>query len=171
MKKNITALTRFLSASDVKVQLFSMKNYCCKKNSFLDEFVWSWIRGSRHTCRHALLAPEKTRSSRRSRYPTPRSERDKIERFARLHQQRQDQRQQQQQHLHQYTATKSFSLRSRSSCLAVTSSITGSASFCLPAEPRDEADSSAFVLAAASTWPRRIDTNASTVRRMIVVPG
>lgn len=55
------------------------------------------------------------------------------------------------QHLHQYTATKSFSLRSRSSCLAVTSSITGSASFCLPAEPRDEADSSAFVFAAAST--------------------
>jgi len=73
------------------------------------------------------------------------------------------------EHLHQYTATKSFSLRSRSSCLAVTSSITGSASFCLPAEPRDEADSSAFVLAAASTWPRRTETSASTLRRIIVL--
>lgn len=51
----------------------------------------------------------------------------------------------------------------------VTSSITGSASFCLPAEPRGEADSSAFVLAAASTWPRRADTNANTVSRTIVL--
>jgi len=73
------------------------------------------------------------------------------------------------EHLHQYTATKSFSLRSRSSCLAVTSSITGSASFCLPVEPRDEVDSSAFVLAAASTWPRRTEINANTLRRMIVL--
>jgi len=72
----------------------------------------------------------------------------------------------QQQNLHQYTATKSFSLRRRSSCLAVTSSITGSASLCLPAELRDEVSSSAFVLAAASTWPRRVDAiNASTARR------
>jgi len=71
----------------------------------------------------------------------------------------------QRQNLHQYTATKSFSLRRRSSCLAVTSSITGSASLCLPAEPRDEASSSAFVLAAA-TWLRRVDAiKASTVRR------
>lgn len=73
------------------------------------------------------------------------------------------------EHLHQYTATKSFSLRSRSSCLAVTSSITGSVSFCLPAEPRDEVDSSAFVLVAASTWPRRTEINASTLRRMMVL--
>lgn len=68
-------------------------------------------------------------------------------------------------HLHQYTATKSFSLRSRSSCFALTSSMTGSVSL-WPPLGRD--GSSDFAFAAASTVARRAHNTATTPRRTIV---
>lgn len=68
-------------------------------------------------------------------------------------------------HLHQYTATKSFSLRSRSSCFALTSSMTGSASL-WPPLGRD--GSSDFAFATASTVARRAHNTATTPRRTIV---
>lgn len=67
-------------------------------------------------------------------------------------------------HLHQYTATKSFSLRSRSSCFALTSSMTGSASL-WPPLGRGSSD---FAFAAASTVARRAHNTAATPRRAIV---